>query len=62
MIPTIFKQCLVVFQGANKRENVLVRLIAVEFVYSNKTEDDDLIVMQIVQFEFSQDIRHYCLL
>ena len=62
MIPTIFKQYLVVFQGANKRENVLVRLIAVEFVYSNKTEDDDLIVMQIVQFEFSQDIRHYCLL
>ena len=26
-----------VFQGANKRYNVPVRVIAVEFVYSNKT-------------------------
>ena len=43
MLPAIFasalgltgvKQCHVVFQGANKRQNLPIRVIALEFVYS----------------------------
>ena len=40
-----------------------VREIAVDFVYSlNSKQNDDLMVMQNVRFEFRQNQRHYCLL
>ena len=54
-----------VFQGANKCQSVIVWavfsiwVIAVEFVYSLKIKrEDDLIVLQNVQFDFRQVLRH----
>ena len=52
------KQCRVVFQGANKWQNWPILVIAFEFLRLSQNEND-LVVVQNVQFEFRQVVRPY---